>query len=148
MKNLMLSFAIFFLMGSFASAQNITGTWKRTSIILAKNDGSKSDMFQSQLKSMPCAATITYTYAPGGQVTIDAGDCTNMKKMLEAMNGKTTWRQRGNKITINSGDEKFPIQIYNVSFEGSTMIWLFNYTDNPKTPNPTQAKSMTIVYKR
>lgn len=148
MKNLTLLLCIFCSMINFASAQQITGTWKRTSIVLEKSDGSKSDMFQSQLKIMPCATTITYTYAPDGQVTMNAGGCTNMKNMLEAMNGKTTWTQTGNKITINSGDENFPIQIYNVSFEGGAMIWLFDYASNPKTPNPTHAKSMKIVYKR
>ena len=141
-------FGIWCLAVYSACAQNITGTWKQTSVILEESNGRKSDTHTEQLKDLPCASTITYTYSPDGKVVTKAPDCKNLREIIESQNGKTTWKQNGNKITVTSTDTRFPPQIYSVTVSGNTMTWFFSYADNAKTPNPTKAKSLVTVYKK
>lgn len=130
------------------SAQNITGTWKRTAMVIEKSDGSKSDSHPRQLKVNPCVATITYSYTADGKLTTHAPDCGTIKDAIESQNGKTTWRQNGSRISISSADVSLPAQVHVVSVEGDTMTWVLTYADNPKIPNPANAKTLTTVYKR
>ncbi|MEP6592699.1 MAG: lipocalin family protein [Acidobacteriota bacterium] len=130
------------------SAQNITGTWKRTAMVIEKSDGSKSDSYPRQLKVNPCVATITYSYTADGKLTTNAPDCGRMKEAIESQNGKTTWRQNGSRVSISSSDVSLPAQLHVVSVDGNTMTWVLTYADNPKIPNPTNAKTLTTVYKR
>ncbi|CAG4994001.1 hypothetical protein DYBT9275_01285 [Dyadobacter sp. CECT 9275] len=151
MKRLLLTlsvFAIGYLTVPAAHAQNITGTWKMSSAVLEESNGKKSDTHQDQLKNMPCASTITYTFKPDGTLVTNAPDCKNLKAIIESQNGKTTWKQNGNKVTITTTDTRFPAQVYSVSVTGNTMTWYFGYADNPKTANPTKAKSLVTVYKK
>ncbi len=82
-------------------------------------------------------------------MAIDASKCVpNMRGMIEKMNAKSRWSQAGNKVTASFTDNSVPPSVHTVTFVGNTMTWRFNYADNPKMPNPTKAKSMTIVYQR
>ncbi|GAB4018006.1 lipocalin-like domain-containing protein [Spirosoma koreense] len=130
-------------------ADGVAGTWKRSAMTLVDASGKTTDMLPMLSKTMPCAKDITYTFSSDGQMKTNVPDaCGSMKKTIESMNAVGRWSLSGNQLTVTTTMKQFPPAIYEVSFTGNTMSWVFNYENNPKTPNPTKAQRMTIVYQR
>ncbi|UFH53765.1 lipocalin family protein [Spirosoma sp. KNUC1025] len=128
---------------------NVTGTWKRTSMTLVDASGKATDMMQMMTKSMPCSKDITYTFTSDGQMrTIVPDACGSLKKTIESMNATGRWTSHGDKVTVTTTMKDIPPATYDLKIQGNTMTWIFNYSDNPKTPNPTKAKRMAITYQK
>ncbi len=134
---------------AFRASDGVTGTWKRTSMLLVESDGKTTDMMAMLTSSMPCTKDITYTFLGDGQLKTTVPDaCGKLRKTVEDMNVDSRWAVSGRKVTITTTMKGFPPATYDVNFQSTTMTWLFNFADNPTTPNPTKAKRMTIVYQR
>lgn len=130
-------------------AGTLTGTWKRTAMSLVESSGKSSDMMALMNKSMPCTKDITYTFLGDGQMKTGVPEsCGPMKKTIEDMNASGHWSMSGQKVTVTTTLKGIPPSVYNVTFDGNTMTWFFSFADNPQAPNPTKAKSITIVYQR
>ncbi|MVM31344.1 DUF5004 domain-containing protein [Spirosoma sp. HMF4905] len=128
---------------------SISGTWKRTGMSLVEATGKTTDMMAVMNNAMPCSKDITYTFISDGQMKTAVPDaCGAMKKTIEDMNVNGHWSISGQKVTVTTTMKGIPPATYEVSFQGNTMTWVFNFSDNPKAPNPTKAKRMTIVYQR
>ena len=128
---------------------SISGTWKRTGMTLVEANGKTSDMMQRMIRVMPCTKDITYTFSNDGRLRSTVPDaCGALKKNVEAMNAEAHWTMNGRKLTLTTTMKGFPTTIYDVRFSGNTMTWVFNYADNPKTPNPKKAQQLTTVYQR
>ena len=138
--------------GSFTilNAQSIVGKWKRVSLIVVDKDGKSTDAQPMMEKAMPCTAKILYEFTSGGlQKTIISNDCKTQMAAMAALFVDVPYVFKGNKLTIKTIDSKsMPDAIYDLKVIGGTMTWNFDYVQNPKTPNPTKAKSMSIVYKK
>lgn len=118
-------------------------------MLLVGSDGKTTDMIATLTRSMPCTKDITYTFMGDGQLKTTVPDaCGKLRKTVEAMNVDSRWAVSGRKVTITTTMKGFPPATYDVNFRGTTMTWVFNFDDNPNTPNPTKAKRMTIVYQR
>ena len=130
-------------------ANDVTGTWKRTSMTLVDASGNKTDMNQMLEKTMPCTKDITYSFSTDGQLKTNVPDaCGSLKKTIESMNVTGRWSISGRKLTVTTTKKEIPTATYDVNFQDNTMTWVFNYVDNPNTPNPTKAKQIAIVYQR
>lgn len=130
-------------------AQSPEGQWKRISMIVEHANGVKQDVQQTYQQAMPCASQIRYSFLKGGKTTALASGCEPaIKKSIESLNNKSFWKVSGNSIIISMSDDQLPPATYNLSFKGNTMTWLFQYAANPKTPNPTNAKTTTIIYQK
>ena len=131
------------------SAGDISGTWKRATMTMIDASGKTTDLMALMNRSLPCSKDITYTFTGDGNMTSTVPDaCGAMKKTLESMNGAGHWTMSGQKLTVTTTMKDIPTSTYDVSFQGNSMTWVFNYADNPKVPNPTKAKQMTFVYQR
>ena len=127
----------------------IAGTWKRSGMSLVEATGKTTDMMALMNSSMPCSKDITYTFLGNGEMkTVVPDACGTMKKTIEDMSVNGKWSMSGEKVTITTTMKGIPPATYDVSVQGSTMTWVFNFTDNPQAPNPTKAKRMTLVYQR
>lgn len=127
----------------------VTGTWKRTSMLLVDGDGKTTDMNKMMEKNMPCTKDITYTFSADGTLKTNVPDaCGALKKTIESMNASGRWTMSGNKVLVTTTMKDIPQATYEVNLQGNTMTWIFNYAENPKMPNPTKAKRMTIIYQR
>jgi len=130
-------------------ANGIEGNWKRTSMTLIESSGKATNMMTMMTQTMPCTKDIVYTFKNGGFLESKVPDaCGTMKKTIESMNAGGKWTMSGNKLVITTTLKGIPPATYEVSIKGNTMTWTFNYADNPKTPNPTKAQRMTMVYQR
>ena len=131
------------------TAVDIAGTWKRTAMTMIDAGGKTTDLNATMNKSMPCMKDITYTFSSDGQMKSNVPDaCGAMKKTIEDMSAKGRWTANGGKIVVTTTMKEIPPSIYDVSFQGNTMTWVFNYSDNPKTPNPTKTVRLTTVYQK
>ncbi|GAB2534538.1 hypothetical protein GCM10027085_26720 [Spirosoma aerophilum] len=111
--------------------------------------GKTTDLNATLNKSMPCLKDITYTFSGDGQMKSNVPDaCGAMKKTIEDMNAKSKWTANGGKIVVTTTIKEIPPSMYDVSIQGNTMTWVFTYSENPKTPNPTKALRLTTVYQR
>ena len=118
-------------------------------MLLVEASGKTNDLAQTMQRSMPCTKDITYTFMGNGQLKTTVPDaCGKLKRTVESMNVDSRWSISGRTLTITTTMKNFPPATYDVNFQGNTMTWLFNFADNPNTPNPTKAKRMTIVYQR
>jgi hypothetical protein len=137
------------LLTNRANGQSVVGRWKRLSTTLVNTNGKSEDIDKMMRQAMPCAANIVYTFVANGTMAVDAGACdASTRKMMESMSDKSRWSQSGNKVMATMADKSIPPSTHEVSFSGNTMTWRFNYADNPKLPNPTKVRTMTIVYQR
>ena len=131
------------------AADGVTGTWKRSAMTILDGSGKTTDMMAMMARSMPCTKDITYTFTSNGKMDTSVPDaCGAMKKAIESMNATGQWVMAGRKLTVSTTMKDFPPATYDVTFAGNTMTWVFSYADNPKTPNPTKAQRLTIVYQR
>lgn len=106
-------------------------------------------MQKSLHEAMPCTANTVYSFLAAGKMSSTADGCPDsFKKTMEKMNGKSNWTATGNIITVTIADNTLPPATYTVSYKGNSMTWVFKYADNPKTPNPTNAKSTTLIYQK
>jgi hypothetical protein len=128
--------------------QGITGSWKKTSLTLTTANGKITDSYKQFIKMQPCYANMVYTFLPGGKMSQTADGCGEaIKKMVVSEAAKGSWKINGNKLIITVSDNSMPPAIYEISFSGNTMTWIFNYADNPKIPNNKgKARLMTITY--
>ncbi|WP_338871978.1 lipocalin family protein [Spirosoma sp. SC4-14] len=127
----------------------IEGNWKRTSMTLTESNGKATDMMAMMTQTMPCTKDIIYAFKSGGFLESKVPEaCGAMKKTIESMNANGKWALSGNRLIVTTSMKEIPPATYEISIKGNTMTWTFNYTDNPKMPNPTHAKHMTIVYQR
>ena len=127
----------------------VTGTWKRTAMTLIDASGKTSEPGYRMQKAMPCTKDITYTFSNDGRLKTNVPDaCKALKKTIESMNAEARWVLRGSKLTVTTTLNDMPPATYDISFQGNTMTWVFTYADNPKTPNPTKAQRLTLVYER
>lgn len=134
---------------AFRASDRVTGTWKRTTMLLVEADGKTSDLAQTMQRSMPCTKDITYTFMSDGQLKTTVPDaCGKLKRTVESMNVDSRWSLRGRTVTVTTTMKDFPPAMYDVVFQGTTMTWVFTFADNPRTPNPTKAQRLTIVYQR
>jgi len=134
-------------------AQSIVGRWKRISNVVEKADGSQQDLDQMMKKYSPCITELVYTFVPDGTLLTDLSACdADRRKAIEstvvAANKKSRWSQSGSKVTTTMTDNSISASVHIVRFSGNTMTWQFNFADNPNVPNPTKARTMTIVYQR
>lgn len=138
------------LMATTVKGQSIVGVWKRTSVMVTDKDGKNSEVQTMLEKNMPCMAGIRYEFtAAGMQKTIVPEECKKSLSAMAAMFGDAPYSVSGNKIFIKSPNKKMaPDATYVYQIKGNLMTWSFSYTDNPETPNPTKAKSMTIQYQK
>ncbi|GAB3959323.1 hypothetical protein GCM10028805_55220 [Spirosoma harenae] len=128
---------------------SLTGTWKRTAMTLTESTGKTTDMQQMMNQNMPCTKDMTYTFSADGSMKTNVPDaCGALKKTIESMNASGHWNMSGKKVVVTTTMKDIPPATYEVNQQGNTMTWVFNYADNPKMPNPTKAKTMTIVYTR
>jgi len=148
---LMLSF-LAFLLSSFNAlqAQSVVGKWKRQMVNITDKEGKTSDIQKILVESLPCAGKIIYELTSNGlQKTIIPEECKKAMSPMAKLFVDVDYSYSGNKITIKSADiHELPDAVYVVRFQAGDMIWDFDYAQNPKTPNPTKAKKMSIVYKR
>lgn len=148
-KTIYLSMGILLLLISYAGlCQGITGSWKKTSQTITTVNGKKTDSYKQLIKMQPCYANMVFTFLPGGKMSQTADGCGEaIKKMVVSEAAKGSWKTNGNKLIITVSDNSLPPAMYELSFSGNTMTWVFNYADNPKTPNiKGNARSMTITY--
>jgi hypothetical protein len=138
------------LMATTVEGQSIVGVWKRTSVLVTDKDGKNSEVQTMLEKSMPCMAGIRYEFTTAGmQKTIVPEACKKSLSAMAAMFGDVPYSLSGNKVFIKSPNKKMaPDATYVYQIKGSVMTWSFSYLDNPETPNPTKAKSMTIQYQK
>lgn len=138
------------LMATRIEGQSIVGLWKRTSVLVTNKDGKNSEIQAMLEKSMPCMAGIRYEFTAGGvQKTIVPEECKKSLSTMAAMFGDAPYSVSGSKIFIKSPNKELaPDATYVYQIKGKVMTWSFSYADNPQTPNPTQAKSMTIQYQK
>jgi|GEM_PF-1651186 len=132
-----------------ASAQSVTGSWVKTSEILTHADGKTTNGFEKIIKAMPCIANTVYTFYAGGQLKEDASTCPSPVQKAAAF--RATWKQAGEKITLNIDGCCAPMRhsLFHIRFEGDNeMVWTFVYAENPETPNPTKAREMKTTYHR
>lgn len=147
----MLSFLAFLLSNFNAlQAQSVVGKWKRHMVNITDKDGKISNVQEMLEKSLPCAGKIIYELTSDGlQKTIIPEECKKAMSPMAKLFVDVDYSYSGNKITIKSADiHALPDAVYEVRFQAGDMIWDFEYALNPKTPNPTKAKKMSIVYKR
>ena len=148
MQKLLFSF-ILLIATNASHAQSPVGKWKRISSITENANGTKTDMQKSLHEAMPCTANTAYSFLAGGKMTSTADGCpASFKKTMEQYNDKSKWAAAGNKITVSIADNTLPPAAYIISYKGNYMTWVFKYADNPKTPNPTNAKSLTLIYQK
>ena len=148
-KIISLSLVISLLLTSYTGlCQGITGSWKKTSQTITTGNGKKTDSYKQLIKMQPCYANMVFTFLPGGKMSQTADGCGEaIKKMVVSEAAKDSWKINGNKLIITVSDNSLPPAIYEISFSGNIMIWVFNYADNPKIPNfKRNARSMTITY--
>lgn len=138
------------VMATTANGQSIVGVWKRTSVVVIDKDGKSSDVQIMLEKGMPCMAGIRYEFTAAGlQKTIVPEACKKSLSTMAALFGDVPYSLSGNKIYIKSPNKKLaPDATYVYQIKSNVMTWSFSYTDNPETPNPTKAKSMTIQYQK
>ena len=132
------------------TAQSIVGKWKRTAVLLTDVDGEVTDVQAMVEEEMPCTASIVYEFTGDGtQKTIIPADCLKAMKAMAKLYVDVKYSLTGNKLTVKAADmPDFPDSVYLIKIQGSTMTWEFDYVNNPKYPNPTKAKHMSIVYKK
>ena len=99
---------------------------------------------------MPCFAGIVYTFSAGGKIKEDASGCPVMiQKTTASTDQQTTWKQTGDKMTMDYGNAPAMHRLFHIRFIGNNeMVWTFIYAENPGTPNPSKAKEMTTTYHR
>lgn len=135
-----------------ASAQSVSGSWIKTSEIITHMDGKAVDMFERIKKQIPCFAGIVYIFSTGGKMDEDASGCpATIQKTAVSINRQTSWKQTGDKITLNIAGDAAPIKrsVYHIRFAGNDeMVWTFVYAENPGTPNPLKTKEMVTTYHR
>ena len=132
-----------------AIASGVPGTWKRTAMTLVDGNGKTTDMAQMLGRTMPCMKDIIYTFTSDGHTKSTVPDaCGRLKESIEHMNTEGTWTVSGHKLTVTSATKAAPPALYDISFQGNMMTWVFNYAANPMTPNPTHAQRLTIVYQQ
>lgn len=131
-------------------AQSIEGKWKRTAVILTESDGKVTDVHAMAAKALPCAAMLIYEFTANGlQKTIIPAECAKTMQVMADMYVDIKYTLVGNKLTMDGVESlELPASIYTIKFQGDVMTWDFSYTNNPKYPNPTKAKHMSIVYKK
>lgn len=131
-------------------SQSLVGTWKRVSTVLIDKDNIATDLQKMMAKSIPCSVNITYTFeASGLQKTNIPEDCKKRLASIAAMYADAKYELNGSMLKVfSSKKELFPDAVYKLSFQGNKMTWVHNYSDNPKDPNPTKAKTITIVYQK
>lgn len=145
---LVVTFALL-LSNATMAAQSPVGTWKRLSSIVEDASGTKSDLQKQLYKAMPCSKDMTYSFLAGGKMKTTAKTCPeSMQKVTSAGDVGGSWKTSGNRVIITTTTGALPPASYVVSYQANTMTWAFNYSENPKTPNPTKAKSLTIIYQR
>ena len=148
-KIINLFLCILFLLASYTGlCLGITGSWKKTSQSIITVDGKKTDSYKQLIKMQPCYANMVFTFSPGGKMSQTADGCSEaIKKMVSSGAAKGRWKVTGNKLTITVTDNSVPPAVYEISFSGNTMTWVFNYADNPNTPNMKgRARSLIITY--
>ena len=148
-RTISLSLCILLLLASYTGlCQGIIGSWKKTSQTITTVDGKKTDSYKQLIKIQPCYANMVFTFLPGGKMSQTADGCSEaIRKMVVSEAAKGSWKTNGNKLIITVSDNSLPPATYEISFSGNTMTWVFNYADNPKTPNfKGKSKSMTITY--
>lgn len=136
-----------------AKAQSIVGRWKRVSYIITGADGKQQNIDAMLRRTIPCSADYVYVFSADGTLKTDISACDaaqvkRVESMIEAMNRKSRWKQVGNKVIASTTDGSIPSSVHSVTFSGNTMTWQFSFANNPETPNPTNAKAMTFLYKR
>lgn len=130
-------------------SDDVSGTWKRTSMVLVDATGKTTDMMEMMSRTMPCTKDITYTFLSNGQMKTNVPDaCGTIKKTIESMNASGRWVQNGRKLIVTTTLKNIPPANYDLNVQSNIMTWVFNYADNPEMTNPTKAKKMTIVYQR
>ena len=130
-------------------AQNVTGTWRRTAMLLTEASGKTEDMMLMMTKNMPCTAEITYSLLADGTMRTNVPDaCGTIKKAIENMNKAARWSVSGNKMRIVVPDKSLPDADHDLTMSGNTMTWSFDYAANPQMPNPTKAKRLVVKYAR
>ena len=142
-------FFILLIATNASHAQSPVGKWKRISSITENAGGIKTDMQKSLHEAMPCTVNTAYHFLADGKMASTADGCpASFRKTMEQYNDKSKWATAGNKIIVTIADNTLPPATYMVSYKGNSMTWVFNYADNPKTPNPTNAKSTTLIYQK
>lgn len=138
------------LIGHHSFSQSLVGTWKRVSTVLVDKDNVATDLQKMMAKSIPCSVNITYTFeASGLQKTNIPEDCKKRLASMAAMYADSKYELNGSTLKVfSTKKELFPDAVYKLSFQGNTMTWVHRYDDNPKVPNPTKAKTITIVYQK
>ncbi len=130
-------------------AQNVTGTWKRTAMLLTEANGKTEDSMPEMTQAMPCTAQITYTFLADGTMRTNVPDaCGAIKKATEKINKTARWSVSGNKLKVMVLDKSLPYSEQVLTMSGNTMTWTFDYAANPQMPNPTNAKRLVIKYVR
>ena len=131
-------------------SQSLVGTWKRVSTVLVGKDNVSNDLQKMMTKSIPCTVNITYTFETSGlQKTNIPEDCKKKLASMAAMYVDTKYELNGSNLKVFSSQKKlFPDAVYKLSFHGNKMTWVHHYSDHPKDPNPTKAKTITIVYQK
>jgi hypothetical protein len=132
-----------------AMAQTVPGTYKRTAMVLTDATGKQTDLLALTSQSMPCTAQITYTFKADNSFSTQVpASCGDRKSALESMNTPARWSVSGNQLKVITQDKSQPDALYTLTYGSNTMTWTFNYTANPQTPNPTQAKQLVVTYQR
>lgn len=133
-----------------AVAQSIKGSWKKTAQIMVLASGKRSDSFKDLIKTQPCYANIIYSFLAGGKMSEELFGCDEpTKKVIAASVATSTWRQEGNKLTLSGGNTGLPPALYEISFSGNRMTWVFNFADNPSMPNiKGRTKTIIITYEK
>ncbi|MGH8556629.1 MAG: lipocalin family protein [Methylococcales bacterium] len=135
--------------GTSMAAQSPVGTWIRVSSIIEDTSGTKTDLQESLAMAMPCIASMTYSFLPDGKVNTTTDACPEaMKKASQAADAVSRWKASGNKIVVTTSNGSLPPATYVVTYQANTMTWAFSFADNPKTPNPMNAKATIIVFQR
>ncbi|MBK6949553.1 MAG: hypothetical protein IPH16_17055 [Haliscomenobacter sp.] len=95
-------------------------------------------------------ASIVYEFTASGVLkTIIPPDCLTAMKPVAKLYADAQYTLVGNKLTVKTPSiPDFPPSVYLIKFQGDTMIWDFNYADNPDYPNPTKAKHLRVVHKK
>lgn len=149
MKILNLMLLLFFFGAASCSAQSPIGSWKRISSIVVDANGTKSDLHKSMVSTIPCTATIVYRFLPDGKMqTITEGCPDVVKTAASAADAISRYKVSGNKMTVTTTNNELPPATSVLSFQGNTMTQTFHFSENPKTPNSTKAKSVIVVFQR
>jgi hypothetical protein len=146
-----LFFAVMMFFSSLTGfSQSLVGTWKRISMVLVDKDNVSADLQTKMTKALPCSADVTYTFlASGIQKANIPDDCKKRLASMAAMFAEAKYELNGTALKIFSAKKEISSDaVYQVSFKGSTMTWIYDYLANPKVPNPTKAKKIVIVYQK